>query len=316
MTVSSYGGGFTNSITVRGLPLSNTYPGEVFFVNNSTVTSKDSTAGIDGNPATYRRPGATIQYTLTNKCKAGRGDVIICMPGHAETISTAGGLTISVNDVAILGLGGGQSTPKLTFTATAASIVNSANDTTFNNIRFRAGIASVVKAINNTGKNLYISSCVIDNTSTYSFVAFVSNTGTANTADGLTIVNCVHNQNQTTNVNFVVSAAAVDSLTFNNNQVTMGVSNNNAVVDSAGFAVTNFSMVGNQVHRLNTATQTKGILFNSSTTGNTGIIANNVMGCADAGSEVVYVGTGLRAFNNLVTSVDNTSGFLLPTADS
>src|ERR1700743_2954221 len=61
-------------------------------------------------------------------CVAGRGDVIICEPGYAETISSATAFNINKSGVSLVGLGNRANRPTLTFaTSTAATITISAS---------------------------------------------------------------------------------------------------------------------------------------------------------------------------------------------
>ena len=121
---SVYPSGFSTGITVRGLPLNVSHPGEIFFVNNSTVLAKGGVGGSNGNPGTYIKPFSTCEGAINNGAvRASRGDVIFAMPGHAETISTATALNMDKAGVALIGLGTGGLRPTLTFdTATTAAI--------------------------------------------------------------------------------------------------------------------------------------------------------------------------------------------------
>ena len=52
MTISNYPNGFLNGVTIRGVPLQQTQPGEVFWVNSTTVVTKNGIGGSDGNNGT------------------------------------------------------------------------------------------------------------------------------------------------------------------------------------------------------------------------------------------------------------------------
>jgi hypothetical protein len=147
---SNYPNGFTQGITIRGLPIKQVHPGEVFWVNNSSVPAKGAVGGSDGNDGSYRRPLSTIDGAI-GKCTADRGDIIIVMPGHAETVAAASGITLDVAGVAIIGLGSGAKRPTLTFSATDSTVVISAANCSVSNIIFEAGIADVVTALSLTG---------------------------------------------------------------------------------------------------------------------------------------------------------------------
>lgn len=147
---SNYPNGFTNGVTIRGVPLLQVHPGEVFWVNNSSVLAKNGVGGSNSNDGSYRRPFATIDYAI-GKCTASRGDIIAIMPGHAENVSAASGITLDVAGIALVGLGAGSLRPKLTFTATDATVVVSAANISLSNIVLEAGIADVVTGLSLTG---------------------------------------------------------------------------------------------------------------------------------------------------------------------
>lgn len=146
MAGSNYPHGFADGVTIRGLPLQQVHPGEVFWVNNTSVLAKGGIGGSDGNDGTYRRPFSTITAALT-KCTANRGDIIVVMPGYAENISAAAGETWDVAGVAIVGLGAGSLRPQLSFTAAAATHVISAANMSFANIQWVANFADVATGL-------------------------------------------------------------------------------------------------------------------------------------------------------------------------
>jgi len=137
MPISNYPSGFSNGINVRGVPLLNTYPGKVFWVDDS---------GSNGNKGTFDRPFATIDYAI-GQCTANRGDVILVKAGHAETLTAQ--IDADIAGVKIIGLGGVGDMPTLT-TATAIDMIDvSAANITIANIEFAVpGIDAVTADIN------------------------------------------------------------------------------------------------------------------------------------------------------------------------
>jgi len=140
---SNYPNGFLGGLTVRGMPITLLHPGNIFWVNNSSVLPDKGIGGSNGNKGTYHQPFSTIDYAIGN-CKASRGDIVAVMPGHAETIAGAAGVTSDVAGVAIVGLGTGSLRPQITFSATASTWSVTAANLTFYNLQFIAGIAEVV----------------------------------------------------------------------------------------------------------------------------------------------------------------------------
>lgn len=112
-THSNFPGGFANGVTLRNMPILNTYGHQVFYVH--------SPSGGDGNKGTFARPLASVDAAFA-LCTANRGDIIIALPGHAETISTATGFVMDKAGVSVVGMGRGIDMPEITFSATAALI--------------------------------------------------------------------------------------------------------------------------------------------------------------------------------------------------
>lgn len=138
MTLSNYPAGFANGVTVRGLPLLNAYPGQVFWVHSGT--------GSDGNKGNFDRPFGTIDYAI-GRCTASRGDIIMVKAGHTETISAAAGIALDVIGVAIIGTGTGSLRPTINFTATTSTFAISAAACSVYNLLFTGGIDAIVSPI-------------------------------------------------------------------------------------------------------------------------------------------------------------------------
>jgi len=139
MPVSNFPGGFANGITIRGVPLSVSHPGNVFWV--------DSGAGSNGNKGTFDRPFSTIDYAV-GRCTADNGDIIFVKPGHTETVTAAGGLDLDVAGIAVIGLGTGSLRPTVNFTtATTADMDIDAANITVANMLFTGGIDALAGPI-------------------------------------------------------------------------------------------------------------------------------------------------------------------------
>lgn len=148
--MSNFPSGFSNGVTIRGLPLQVLHPGKVFWVNNSTVLPPYGVAGAAGNDGTFLKPLSTLTRALA-LCVANRGDIIMVMPGHAENVATAGAIDVNKAGVAIIGLGSGTKRPKFSFTAAAATFVISAANCSFYNIEWQANFADVAIGLDVSG---------------------------------------------------------------------------------------------------------------------------------------------------------------------
>lgn len=155
---SNYPYGFPNGITIGGIPLQQTNPGKVFWVNSSAAIAEKGVGGSDSNPGTYQKPFATVDYAI-GKCTASRGDIIMVMPGHTETISAAGGVALDVIGVTIVGLGKGALRPTFNFTATASTMTISAANCAVTNCLFTGGIDAVVSPIVVSAADCVIENC-------------------------------------------------------------------------------------------------------------------------------------------------------------
>lgn len=136
MGFSNYPNGFLNGITVRGLPILNTYSGNVFWV--------DSVTGSNGNNGKLpTQPFATIDYAV-GRCTANKGDFILAMPGHNEGITAAAQIDLDVAGITLYGLGTGSNKPTIDFDNASGSVAVGADNVAIFNIRFRASANAIV----------------------------------------------------------------------------------------------------------------------------------------------------------------------------
>lgn len=132
---------FPNGVSSFGVPV---IGGGTIPVTTGNYWFVSSTTGSDGNTGkTPKKPFKTYDYAI-GKCTADKGDVIILMPGHAENIAAASGITNDVAGITTVGLGNGSLRPKFSFTAAAATHVISAANQTFINIQWEANFIDVV----------------------------------------------------------------------------------------------------------------------------------------------------------------------------
>jgi hypothetical protein len=165
-TMSNYPNGFGGGgFSVRGMPLVQTQPGNVWWVSNNPITAgggvqigNDTVTGTNTpGKGSYNRPFASI-YRALQQCSQGTGDIIFVKPGHKEIVNGAGTttqptgaggtvLTLNVNGVAIIGLGSGENRPVISFaTANTANIPLQAAGMSIQNILFETNFAAVASA--------------------------------------------------------------------------------------------------------------------------------------------------------------------------
>lgn len=321
MAMSSYPNGFTAGVTLRGVPIVQTHPGQVFFVGNGSARLQGQRGGSDGNKGDFMAPFGTLDYAI-GRCTASRGDIIFILPGHAETISTASALALDVAGVAIIGLGSGSLRPTFTLdTATTATIGVTAANVSVKNCIFTANFADIVSVFTlTTAKYFTLEACYIKATAAnMNFLYVVDTNATTADADGLALIGNKWIEPDLLTESMVKMDGTNADVVFEGNYLNLGVKNNTAagITIATGKVVTSLQFVRNVVYRLNTDTATGGILIVTDGSTNTGIVANNYIQTADTAGEVlVTASSGLGFFENRESGVAGATGYMLPTADS
>lgn len=113
--------------------------GNVFFVQSTNANAGDSA----GKGQTPDAPFSTIDYAV-GQCTASKGDLIIVLPGHVETISAAASLNVDVAGVKIIGVGWGELRPRLNYTAVAGTVAIDADDIWLENLQFYGNVTNGV----------------------------------------------------------------------------------------------------------------------------------------------------------------------------
>ena len=322
MAYSHFQNGFSNGVTIRGLPLQQVQPGQVFYVNNSTVLASGAIAGSNGNKGSYQQPFSTLTYALS-QCVAGRCDTIFIMPNHAEAISNSTALNLNKSGVAIIGLGSGNLLPTFTLnTAISATINVTAACITIVNCIFTSNFADITSCFTlTTAKNFCLDGCKIKATATnMNFLNVIDTNTTSFDTDGLTVINCSWVEPDLATLSFVKMDGSNINVVIDNNDINVGVNNNIATIMAIATSKTvtgSTRITGNRVYRLNTDTATGGLLVTTDVTTNSGVISMNLCQHADVIGEIlVTASAGFAVFDNKSSGVVGASGYLLPVADS
>ena len=201
---------FPNGISSMGVPVVGgtvLTTGTVYFVDSNT--GSNSYDGKDKN-----HPFADIDYAI-GMCTASKGDVIIVMPGHAETKTAA--IALDVAGVTILGLGEGLLKPTLTGNGTIDVIDITGANCTVDNIHFAAPLTDAQTSFINVGAAAGV---------TLRNISGVGSTGTENVVDCITVgstgsddllIDGLYIHNSTVAVNsFISLEAAASSVTLKN----------------------------------------------------------------------------------------------------
>jgi len=319
MPVTNYPDGFKNGLTIRGIPLTMSNPGEVFWVGNGGVPVSGGVGGLDGNNGTFQRPFATLDYAV-GKCVASRGDTIIILPGHAETVSTATALALDVAGITIIGLGAGTLRPTFTLdTAATATIAVSAANVSLKNLVFTANFADIAELFTPSAVDFHCEDCEFNAAgANLNFVEIVDTGTTDNECDGLSFVRCSWVEPDTATTSFLNIDADLDQLVVEDCYFNLGVNTSDLpiiAVVATGKDLTNVRIVGNECIRLNDANPL--LITADTTTANTGVVADNFVRHLDVAAELlVTAGTNFGFFDNKATAAVDASGYLLPAADS
>ena len=135
--------------------------GKVFYVCNATsglpeggVTGSNNASGL--SPQT---PLSTIDYAI-GLCTASRGDKIVVMPGHAETLTAA--IALDVAGITIEGRGKGTLRPQITVNGAIDGISVTAANCKIENLYFNESTDSATSNINVAAANVSIEDCHFD----------------------------------------------------------------------------------------------------------------------------------------------------------
>lgn len=205
---------FPYGVSSFGLPLIGSGPilttGRVWFVHYSTGVDA---AGRGDSPT---NPLKTLDYAI-GRCAANKGDVIILMPGHSESIVGAGTVTVDVAGVSIVGLGTGTLRPKFTFsTATAATFLISAANVTVKNLYFAyTGVDAIATGLSITGADCLINGCyfLMGNGTNQATIALTPGTGSTN----LEVSDCIFDSPNGGPTHAIYSALAVTGIKIRRN---------------------------------------------------------------------------------------------------
>jgi hypothetical protein len=160
--------------------------GKTWYV--SSVINAGNGETVDGAAGTLQE---VIDFLDLNSANDNRGDTIVILPNHAETITGVGGLTFDVPGLTVVGMGVRDQRPRFLMDGgTTVTAVVSAADVTIKNCVFAAGHKDVATCFDLDAKGFTLVDCeFIDNTTHECFLICVtSGSATDNVCDGLTLI--------------------------------------------------------------------------------------------------------------------------------
>lgn len=310
MPNSNYPGGFANGVTILGMPVLNGYAGNVLWVGSAV------SGNSDGNKGTRDRPFATLDYAI-GKTTANNGDIIMVMPNHSETITGASGITLDVAGITVVGMGNYNQRPRFLMDGgTTVSAVVSAADVTLSNMVFASGHADVVTCFGVTAVGSWFDQIeFVDGTDDENWLTCIKATGTTdNEADGMRVTNCRWVSPDAAGLEMIEWNADVSEAVLTGNTVICDAATScKLLLVATGKSIQEIVCTHNMVVIGNTAGD---LLIDNDSSDNTGIVARNLIGHHDTGSEVLVDIDGVRQFENYGTATDTASGYILPAIDS
>lgn len=293
---------------IPGIPLTT---GNYFFVHSGT--GADSNSGRDKTRAL-----ATLQAAI-NKCAANKGDVIICMPGHAETV-TATNINLNIAGVRVVGVGIGLARPTFTYGSATATITVSAANCGVDNCHHIANFLNVASAYTiGAAKDFTLSnSAFVDSSASLNFLCIVTTGSTANNADGLTVTGNYVWGLATTDGAVISILGATDRFVASYNDV------DKAATNDAGHFITQAALVmraarvfRNTLNVVGSAGAAVGVFATGSSTTNTGLFSYNLVTSLDT-TTALFITAALNyaVHENYMSGAVASSGTLYPTADN
>lgn len=264
----------------------------------------------------------TTLAAALSKCQSGRGDYILAMPGHDESVAVTSMLDNLVDDTHVVGLGDPRraSAPKFTWDAADANWDVDDDNIAFENLRFEMnGANNIAEAISVSGAGV-----------SFNNNWFVSGTGAS--ADCLKVLdvesgaddfefigNKVYQSGGTTTSVLSFAAAVSRAVVANNFMSVLGTAVGNGAI-SISAAILDCLITRNQlINKTTNATACIDIADVAAT----GIVSHNLCGVVVSGTAsgegILLAGTSavlLRFFENYCTDELGKSGLLTPGAAS
>jgi hypothetical protein len=303
MTTNIIGGLSVDGVSVFGGGGATIPPttGSVFFVHSGTGSNSANLGRSASEPL------ATINYAI-GLCTASKGDQIIVMPGHAESISAATTLAPSKAGVSIIGLGRGRNRPVLSFTNTAGKIPITGANTRISNLVFLADVSAVVTGISVEANDVEIDNCYfgfVDTGDDFAIMILVS---------AVDRLNCHHNHfvaENTAGCNAGIQIVdALDTIVaYNIMEGDYTTANINGVTTLS----TGLFVIGNFLRNSDT---TAGVLLTTAAN-STGLAAHNSGGTLySTNITAPWANTGLLSIENYVVNVVTETAGITPATAS
>lgn len=284
--------------------------GTVFFVHSGT--GSDNNAGTDPGS-----PKATVQGAI-DVCTAAKGDRVVVMPGHAETV-TSTSINLNKSGVSVICIGSGLNRATFTYSTAAATITVSAANCGFYGGHHIANFLDVAAAFTvGAAKDFVMGyNTFVDSSASLNFESVILTGSTNNDADGLTIVGNYWLGLNTSPNAFVSILANEKRLTVTDNFIDLAATNDvGHFITLSSKIVTGTLIARNRAIIVGATNAAVGIFLTGSGTTSTGLVENNYVSSLDTTTELIATaGTGLVFIENYYTGTADASGKVWPAAD-
>lgn len=280
--------------------------GTIFWVSSTSANAKDDPA----HGRSPDQPFATVAYGA-GRTTANKGDMVMVMPGHTETLISAGQINLSTAGVSVIGMGVGFTRPTFNHTIAAGSVTVTASNTRWSNMVHVAGVASVTNGVLVKGgiTHVEIDNLQFDISATgFEFVAMIKlGAGAADNVTDITIHDCTF---KAENIDGCASALLMDDCNEIKivNNIFMG-DFNSVMIDGAASssACKDYVIAGNYGYNLDNGGNAAVDLDDAAT----GLVANNSWAGNAAGSLNVDFGNCFSV-QNFVSDAADVTGVIVP----
>ena len=289
-------------------------PHDVLFVHSGTGSN------ASGN-GTKESPLASLDYAV-GRCTASKGDVIVLLPGHTETLSSATALALDVAGVDILGLGQGSLRPTFTLdTATTTTIGVTAANVSLSNCIFTANFADIVAFFTLTNApNFRLQANLFKATATNMNCKYLIDTDTtSNHADNLSLIGNTWIDPDAATISMCKVDGTNDGWVILDNYVSVAAqaSGGSMLVIASGKVLTNVQVEGNRCRFIGGDLSGAGVVFTTDGSTNSGHFSRNYIQHTDTASEIFgTASSGFSFFENRMSGVAGATGYVLPAVDS
>lgn len=274
-------------------------PGEVFYVS--------SLSGRAGNSGKTRDSALDTFVNAAAKCQADRGDLILGLPGHAETLTAAGTLTLSKSGVYVAGLGSGALRPTINYTTAAAASLNitGANVTLENLLLTPIGVDAVTAAVNISAAGVTLRNVEIELANATNQAALGILTTAA--ANYLRIEDCYLHGTIDAGCATAIRLVGGNDIKILRNHIHGAFTTSLGGIENNTTAMLRLLIEGNVIVN-GTASSTKAIVLHANTTG---AIVNNRLGILSGTAPITAAAIDVVGGNYYKAAVGVTAGTLL-----